>query len=180
MMYNLIYTQATYGSIVRFDKEKSNIIYSLSCLGITIKKKALPLTGELNIDKSNSVEAHSNALLLKGLDLNVKFTSHNPIFRKAIDYDTYPDFKFWTDLETPIILNTNEFIELEGYISFHGVTKKVKIKLKNNLKDSCISLTGFFSIEMTDFGIEPPKILFVRLDKTIKVKIELYTENTKI
>ena len=160
-------TNAAFAETINFDEEKSRINYIFSYLSVPVKKKFLPATGHVIIEKNN------NLIFLKGLDLDVKFTSKSKAFKKAIDYDKYPNFQFQANLENPLPLNSDEIIELEGYLLFHGVKEKIKIKLKNNINEECLSLVGFFDIKMTDFGIIPPRIFFIVLDDTIKAKVEL-------
>lgn len=163
-------SHAAFAEAINLDQEKSRIHYVFSYLNVPVKKKFLPATGHIDL-----VEGDNNSLYLKGLDLDVDFTSKSSLFRKAINYDKYPDFKFFTELENPIEVSNKKFVELEGYLSFHGITQKIKIKLKNKMTKEGISLIGFFNIKMTDFGIKPPKIFFIILDNVIKSKVELYS-----
>ena len=162
-------TSIAFAETINLNEEKSRVNYIFSYLNVPVRKKFLPAAGHIRIEKNN------NLLLLKELDLDVKFTSKSKVFKKAIDYDKYPDFKFWTDLRNPIPLTSDEIIELEGYLSFHGVDQKIKIKLKSKINEEGISLIGFFNMRMTDFGIPQPKVFFIVLDNVIKAKAELYT-----
>lgn len=163
-----------FAETVELDKNSSKINYSLSCLGITFKRKSLPVTGQIDFKK----EPGSGSVGLSKIDLTAKFTSHNPLFKKAIDYNRYPYFNFRSALENLQILSDKKDIELNGTLYFHGVEKKVKIKLKNKLKKDSIQLIGFLNILMTDFGIVPPKILFIPVDDLIKTKIEINTQKS--
>lgn len=174
ILFFIVFSDKASAETLVFNEEKSRINYIFSYLGVPVKKKFLPAGGYINIEKYDVNGKCLGAPLLKELKLDVKFTSKSSVFKKAIDYDKYPDFKFWTELRNPIRLNNEEFIELEGYLSFHGVDQKNKIKLKSNIAENSISFTGFFNIKMTDFGIPQPKVFFIILDDVIKSKIELY------
>ena len=162
--------------ILELNNQESKINYTFSYLGVPVKKKFLPAGGYIDIEKYDVNGKCLASPLLKELKLDVKFTSKSSVFKKAINYDKYPDFKFWTELKDPIKLTNDEFIELEGYLSFHGVDQKIKIKLKSNIAENDISFTGFFDIKMTDFGIPQPKVFFIILDDDIRTKVELYTD----
>lgn len=153
------------------NKEQSKINYSLSCLGIPFKKKSLPLEGQINLTKQDKQAIDLHSLNVKG-----KFVSKDPLFKKVINYEKYPNFHFSTTSEQIIKLKENKKTEFEGNLSFHGITKKVKLKLKNKSQNNVISLTGSMNIKMTDFGIKPPKILLLQVDNVIKSKIELYSK----
>jgi len=170
----IINSPPTCAEILELDDQKSKINYIFSYLSVPVKRNFLLADGFINI-----IEDDDKSLLIKGLDLNVKFTSKSSGFRRAIDFDKYPDFKFWTNLENPVQLSNKKFVTLEGYLSFHGVDQKIKIKLKSKVRKDDISLIGYFSIKMTDFGIPQPKIFFIVLDDVIKSKVELYTKLDK-
>ena len=170
----LLFNNKVYAEVINLNEEKSRVNYIFSYLGVPVKKKFLPAMGYIDIEKFGANGEPLESPLLKELNLDVKFTSMSAVFRKAIDFDKYPDFQFWTELENPIQLVNENPIELEGFLSFHGVTEKVKINLKNEMTKEGISLVGFFSIKMTDFGIIPPRVFFIVLDDVIKTKVELY------
>ncbi|MBI2996430.1 MAG: YceI family protein [Candidatus Melainabacteria bacterium] len=170
----LIFTTNAYAETFQLDKDRSKIIYSLSKFGIPFKIKALKAEGQIYLDKDLS--SLNNYTLLRGVDLKTNFTSRNALFRKAIDYDRYPYFLFSSDLTQPIILSNSEFVQLPGYVTFHGTTEKVLVELKHKSDNHSVSLVGYLNVRMTDFGIEPPKIFFISIDDLIRTKIELYLD----
>ncbi len=167
------YESSAYAEIFELNQTKSKIIYSLSKFNIPFKIKALPASGHINLKEENS---NSCSFLLEGLDLKVNFTSKLALFRRAIDYDKYPYFSFSTDIKEPILIKDNSSIDLYGNLTFHGVTKKIKISLKCSSKKDFVQLIGHFNIKMSDFGIIPPRILFITIDDLVKTKFELLTD----
>ena len=169
-----ISTLKTHGKIVEFNSNHSKINYTLSCLGIPIKKKSLPVSGSMNVKKFRQEEDKlCGNYLLKKLSLKVLFTSKNKHFRNIINYNRFPYFTFFATLDKPIEVK-NQLISIEGILSFHGIDKKIKIKLKNNPKGNSTCLIGFLNIKMSDFGIEPPRFLFLRIDDLIKTRVEIH------
>lgn len=156
-----------YAKSFELDKDKSKITYALTKFGIPFKKKPLPAEGQIELENSS----------LSSLNLKARFTSKNPLFRKLISIEKYPYFSFYSNLKNPILLlQDSELPDLTGYLTFHGITKKVNVtKLRCKKSENIISLTGFLNIKMTDFGIEPPRILFIKIDDAISTKIELYS-----
>jgi hypothetical protein len=146
------------------NEEKSKLTYSLSEFGFVFKKKPLPMRGFLNIEKD----------LLNKIDLKVKFTSKNPFFRKFINYKQYPDFSFISTEKNPINFEKESFT-ITGDVSFHGVTKRMTIELKNASDIENYLFTGEINIKMTDFGLTPPRFLFFRVDDHIKTEVEIYS-----
>ncbi len=184
VFYSLIFILPTLlnanAEIAKINEGLSKINYSLSCYGISFKKKDLPVKGDFEIESTPILqEPTSKFYILKKLNLITSFTSKNPLFRKVINYEKYPYIEFHSLVETPLILNNNEPFELEGLLTFHGVTKKTKIYLTCLTENNSILFTGSLDIPMTEFGVIPPKILFLKVDDLIKTKIELYTELTQ-
>lgn len=125
-------TNNTYAEIIELNSNESKINYTLSYLGIPIKKKFVPVKGLIDIEKVNNQDTNPcNNYLLKKLNLKAIFTSKNKLFRKTIDYNQYPYFTFLTSLDKPVEIK-NQLINIEGIVSFHGVDKKITIKLKNS------------------------------------------------
>ena len=184
VFYSSIFLLSTFlkanAEITKIDEEVSKINYSLSCYGISFKKKDLPVKGDFAIEDTPILqEPASKFYILKKLNLITSFTSKNPLFRKVINYEKYPYIEFNSSIETPLVLNNNEPFELEGLLTFHGVTKKTKIYLTCLIENNSILFTGSLDIPMTEFGVIPPKILFLKVDDLIKTKIELHTELTQ-
>ena len=165
----LLFALPVNAKLVQLDENKSKITYTLTGFGIPFKRKQLTTSGQVDL-----VGADNELLLLTKFDFNTKFTSKNKLFRKVINFDKYPDFSFSTKLENPIYLKDSEDITINGELTFHGVTKKVSTKLKYKKNKDFISLIGFLNIKMTDFGIIPPRILFLSVDNLIKTKVELF------
>lgn len=168
----LTYKNIAYAEVFKLNQNKSKIIYTLSKFNIPFKVKTLNASGQVKLKKGNS----PCQFLLEGLYLKAKFTSKMALFRKAINYDKYPFFSFSADTKEAILIKDCTFIDLYGNLTFHGITQKIKVKLKCSSKKDYVSLTGHMKIKMTDFGIKTPRILFIPIDDSIKTKIELYTQ----
>ena len=164
------------GETIKFDENKSKINYTLTCFGFPFKKKFVPVHGQIYLTKSDSSRKRDNNLyLLNELDLTANFISTNILFRNFINYNKYPSFTFHSTLEESLPLVNKQYIEIPGNLSFHGITRKIKIKLKSKFNNDSepLSLIGFFSIKMTDYGLVRPKVVIIPLDNVIKTKIEL-------
>lgn len=174
LLFTFIFSGKVSADTLKLDEEESKLQYNVTCFGITFKKKLLPVTGEIIVAKPPpQVPGFCELPRFLGINMKARFTSVNPLFRKFINFDLYPDFDFQGILNNPINLRETKEIELEGYLSFHGVTNKIKIMLKNKSKDNLIKLTGTLLTKMSDYGLEPPHFVFLTIDDIIKTKIEL-------
>lgn len=173
-----LYCSNASGSIIGLNCEKSKITYSLSKFGIPFKIKPLPATGKIELDQiESSVNKEHKTFLLKKIDLKADFTSKLQLFRRVINYDKYPCFSFSSDIKEPILVDNNKEVIVDGYISFHGVSRKVSVKLICKIDKELINFKGNINIKMTDFDLIPPRILFITIDNLIKTKIELCSNN---
>ena len=106
------------------------------------------------------------------VELNVPLRSFNSnnsnrdsnmlIATEALDY---PKIEFKST-------NINIFqdsVIVEGELTFHGVLRKIKSTAKFDVSNG-FSAKGSFDINLTDFDIEPPSLMFIEIDNTIKIE----------
>ena len=155
-------------STLQLDEKKSKITYTLTQFGFPFKRKGLPTTGEIILS--------DNLRELEGLQLKTKFISKNFLFQKFINFDQYPDFQFVAVLDKPVRIDNVKVIELSGDVLFHGVIKRVLLKLTNKSTDKKIILVGYLNIEMSNFGLVPPHFAFFTMDDLIRNKVELVAD----
>ena len=171
-----LYCSNASGSIIGLNCEKSKITYSLSKFGIPFKIKSLPTTGVMEFDVISSAGGEGcKSVLLKKFDIKANFTSKLQLFRKFIEYDKYPYFSFSSDIKKPILVESNKDIFIDGNVNFHGVSKKVFVKLSCTTEKGNIYFKGNLNIKMSDFGLTPPRILFITIDDLVKTRIELHS-----
>ena len=62
----------------------------------------------------------------------------------------------------------------EGDLTFHGVTRRVAGELRLLVEgDGAIQLEGEQVFDIRDFGIDPPKLLLLKADPEVKVRVRL-------
>ena len=62
----------------------------------------------------------------------------------------------------------------EGDLTFHGVTRRVTGELRLLVEgDGAIQLQGEQVFDIRDFGIDPPKLLLLKADPEVKVRVRL-------
>ena len=153
---------------LQLDEKKSKITYTITQFGFPFKRKGLPTTGQIILTEDSE--------MLEKLELKTKFISKNYLFKKFVNFDKYPDFQFVSTLSHPVQINGVKAIELSGNVLFHGVIKEITIKLNNKSTNKKIILTGYLNIEMSNFGLTPPKFFFFTADDLIRNKVELSAE----
>ena len=89
------------------------------------------------------------------------------IYCKAYDF---PNVSF----ESKSIKVDKSSINIEGIIEFSGVKKVIKTNARlNNLQDSEFSIEGEFEILLSEFGIERPSLIFVKIEDSVKIKYSI-------
>lgn len=87
--------------------------------------------------------------------------------------DKYPKAKFSGKIENfnTEDLNKNERVWIKGKLTFHGVTKEIRIPANISKKNNSILVSSSFSIKPEDFGIKIPKIVRKKIAKRVDVKL---------
>ncbi|MDO8519248.1 MAG: YceI family protein [Deltaproteobacteria bacterium] len=65
-----------------------------------------------------------------------------------------------------------------GKFTLHGVTKEIKIPVTAlwNDKNNTLQVKSKFSILLSDYGIERPRILLLRLSDTVEVDLDIHLQ----
>ena len=86
----------------------------------------------------------------------------------------YPKATFSGEIKNFDTLNAqNTETEIVGILTVHGESKEISSKVKVDITDNSILLTGDFKVDVADFNIKIPAIVANNIAKTIKVSYEL-------
>ena len=89
------------------------------------------------------------------------------IYCKAFDF---PDIIFES---TSIKVNENS-LDIEGTVEFAGRKKEIKsVAQLNTLQDNYFSIEGEFGIMLSEFDIERPSLLFVKMEDLVVIKYSI-------
>lgn len=93
---------------------------------------------------------------------------------KALKTDTYKNITFkMTQSKNITDLGNSEYqVTVSGKLSISGVTKMVDLGFKMKTTTNTVTLEGETSLNMKDYGIEPPKALFGTITTGEKVTIK--------
>ena len=70
----------------------------------------------------------------------------------------------------------NDSIYIEGNLTFHGITKKVKTSAFIKL-DEYPSVNGTFDINLSDFDVQRPSLMFIKIKDRIRIDYSFKTPN---
>jgi len=131
---------------------------------------------EFDADRDGNVGSHPAGKLSFPVS---KLSSGNPLERrelqKRIDARRYPTIDgVLTGMEP---LDNQGRFRIRGDLAFRGVTRSVEGELALSVvDDSTIRLEGASTFDVRDFGMEPPRILMLRVEPDVNVRIELIAE----
>lgn len=59
---------------------------------------------------------------------------------------------------------------LQGELSLHGVRKSLEVEVGATERDGALELAGEKAIDMRDFGLQPPRLLFLRVEPQVRIR----------
>lgn len=91
---------------------------------------------------------------------------------KALKASTHPYITFLYTLDTPINSNNQK---ISGNLTIAGITKKITTQIRFIKNQSTVTLKGTHKLDMTDYGVKPPKAFFgmLRTKKEITIGFTL-------
>jgi polyisoprenoid-binding protein YceI len=95
--------------------------------------------------------------------------------QKRIDARRYPTIKGVVTGVDPV--GDDGRFRVHGDLAFRGVTRSVADDMTLTVVDEhTIRLVGESSFDIRDFGMEPPRILMLRVEPDVKVRVEIVAE----
>jgi YceI-like domain len=95
--------------------------------------------------------------------------------RKRIDARRFPTIDGVLTAMEP--LDEHGLVRVRGDLSFRGVTRSVDGTMTLSVvDDGTIRLDGQSTFDIRNFGMEPPRILMLRVEPDVKVRVEIIAE----
>jgi len=70
-------------------------------------------------------------------------------------------------------------VDVDGQMTIHGVTKPLKVKGTLSRNDKSINIKSNFEIKLTDYNIEVPKFMFLKISEIMKLIVDFNTVQVK-
>lgn len=92
----------------------------------------------------------------------------------TLETDKFPFAEFTGSLETPFDPESTEEknVIVTGDFTIHGVTQSIEVEGILQKRNNGLYLEASWILNLDDYEIEPPGILFYRVDEEIEVQIE--------
>lgn len=78
--------------------------------------------------------------------------------------------------DTSKLSATQTYYDIDGELTMHGVTKKIKTKVSLSLKDGKIHATGNLSAKPQDYKIEIPNLVKDKIAENVKIEYTFVLE----
>jgi polyisoprenoid-binding protein YceI len=157
------------------------------------------LTEEGDIEFTSSVPLHTftgTSSQLKGLidfdenlvdfyiDLQTLDTGNGRRDRdmfSTLNVEDYPFAEFTGKLTSDFDQDSDSIqkVTVEGDFTVHGVTREISVDGELRLNGDVLKLNAGWIINITDYNIEPPGILFYKVDEEMDIKIEAELQKTE-
>jgi len=92
----------------------------------------------------------------------------------TLNVEDHPFAEFTGELTTEFNQNseTAQNVSVEGDFTVNGVTRKISVDGELKLNGDVLKLNAGWIINITDYDIEPPGILFYKVDEEMDIEIE--------
>lgn len=97
---------------------------------------------------------------------------------RTLNVENHPFAEFNGTLDTPFNANDNELQEVAatGEFTIHGVTREISVNGTLQMQGENLKLIVEWDLNLNDYEIEPPGILFYRVNEVQQIRIEALLE----
>lgn len=126
------------------------------------------LVGKINLDDSTA----DFYIDLNTFDTGI--SKRDKDMRRTLNTEKYPFAEFFGKLVSPFDPSDSQVqpATVEGEFSIHGVTRQIRIDGTLQKTEEGLQVEASWIINIEDYDIEPPGILFYRVDEEQEVRIE--------
>lgn len=170
----IIITKLSYGQSdqLRVNKSKSYIKYEGDHLLHSWEGTNDKVNGLAVLD-SNSKSLQKLAILLYVRDFDSQNSGRDAHALEVLEALKYPEIKFYSES----IKIENENLIINGIFDFHGKQIKKTFSASYKNQDSKWIIFGEFQLTPTDFNINLPSFLSIKMEDLLEIKYNVVLEN---
>ena len=146
----------------------SKIIYSANHILHPWKGENTNVKGVLVLNP-NTQEIKEMAVLALVQDFDSKNDGRDAHALEVLESLSYPEVRFYSNL----MEQKKDSLFIHGQLDFHGVNKNATIIGIKKLVEDKIILSGNFEIKPTDYKIQLPSFMMVKIDDVLNFEFEL-------
>jgi polyisoprenoid-binding protein YceI len=161
-------------------------------VGETSKHLAVARTSGVN--GSLTVSGGTSDYTVSGMTLTADLTSlhsvdqvagrnvsqRDGVVSRQLAVDQFPNATFTAGSASVPVTVTSAQVDVSapGKLTIHGVTRDVTITAKAQVVGDKLEIAGTLTINMTDYGVSPPRAPFVTVDPTATIEFHLFLTRT--
>jgi polyisoprenoid-binding protein YceI len=92
----------------------------------------------------------------------------------TLETEKYPFAEFFGKLTSDFDPESTSVqdVTVKGTFKIHGVEREIEVEGTMQIKENGLFITAGWILSLLDYNIEPPKILFIKVDKEQEIEIE--------
>lgn len=123
--------------------------------------------GELTMN--DSIESLKGKIYFKTLSLISDTKDRDAHMYELLNSTKYDQISF----NLLNVIKSDSGYEISGVLTLNGVSKSISSKSTIINENALINLKGDFAIKLTDFGMKPPKLLFLTVRDQIDINYDI-------
>lgn len=135
------------------------------------------VSGEMSGIPRTLQKTGKGKVVLEAVTLDTDIGARNKKMRSLLETDRYPKIQFTLDsvesIDEKEIQQGNLRLVVRGQLIVRGVTQEIRSEIHVEFKEERLHIHGNFPTKMTDFGIDPPRILGVSVQDEVSVVFDL-------
>ena len=135
------------------------------------------VSGEVSGIPRRLQETGKARIVLEAATLDTDIEARNKKMRSLLETDRYPEIEFTLDsiefIDESKIQEGKLHLTIQGELLVRGVKRSIRSEIDIEIGGERLHIQGSFPVKMTDFGIEPPRLLGFPVQEDIKIVFDL-------
>ena len=133
-----------------------------------IEPAVTKITASLTMD-ANNTESISGDISFNIIDFISSSSGRDEHMQEMFEMEKYPAISFSVEKVT----KQNQNYIIDGTMYIHGVSKALQIPATITQSNQTISMHSDFQVKVTDYGMEPPSLLFMDVRNEVDINATL-------
>lgn len=133
--------------------------------------------GEIEADPADLRTAVTGRVLVQAATLRTGLDGRDRDMWKALEVERHPEIRFAVASVEPsfpsVTDHSDVLLTIKGAMLIHGVERPMTVLGRVRVRDGRLWVRGESRIRMTDFGIAPPKRLFLAVTDDVALRFDL-------
>ncbi|RMH54337.1 MAG: YceI family protein [Candidatus Hydrogenedentota bacterium] len=170
-----VFIAATSAGILDYttrDSGRNEIVFFGHSTAHNFEGRTSTVLGKFGADKEKLTETAYADVIIPVKSLKTGISARDKNMYKTFEARKYPNIRFHLEELRDVKWETADtFTALAvGTLTIHGVVRKTGLRIRAGLTDDYAVVDGRADLRITDFGMERPGFLFLRVGDNVEVK----------